>query len=97
MRFWEREGVDYRGYTTWESAADVDAVRRALGVEKVNLLGISYGTHLALAIRKRYPDRVDRLVLASAEGLDQTVKLPARTDAYFERLQAVIDADPVAS
>jgi pimeloyl-ACP methyl ester carboxylesterase len=33
-------------------------------------------------------------VLASAEGLDQTVKLPAETDAYFARLQAAIDADP---
>jgi pimeloyl-ACP methyl ester carboxylesterase len=77
---WARDGIDYRGYTTWESAADVDSVRDALGVEKVNLLGISYGTHLALATLKRYPDRVDRLVLASVEGLDQTVKLPARTD-----------------
>ncbi len=93
LGFWEREGVDIRGYTTWESAADIDAVRQALGAARVNLLGISYGTHLALATLKRYPDRIDRLVLASAEGLDQTVKLPARTDAYFERLQAVIDAD----
>ena len=93
LGFWEREGVDIRGYTTWESAADIDAVRQALGAARVNLLGISYGTHLALATLKRYPDRIDRLVLASAEGLDQTVKLPARTDAYFERLQAIIDAD----
>ncbi len=96
LGFWDREDVDIRGYTTWESAADVDAVREALGEERVNLLGISYGTHLALATLKRYPDRIDRLVLVSAEGLDQTVKLPARTDAYFERLQAAIDADPAA-
>ena len=93
LGFWEEEGVDVRGYTTWESAADIDAVREALGAERVNLLGISYGTHLALATLKRFPDRVDRLVLASAEGLDQTVKLPSRTEAYFDRLQAAIDAD----
>lgn len=96
LGFWKREGVDIRGYTTWESAADIDAVRQALGAARVNLIGISYGTHLALATLKRYPDRIDRLVLASAEGLDQTVKLPARTDAYFERLQASINADPAA-
>lgn len=36
-------------------------------------------------------------MLASVEGLDETVKLPARTDAYFERLQAAIDADPRAA
>lgn len=97
LGFWEREGVDIRGYTTWESAADIDAVREALGVERVNLLGISYGTHLALATLKRYPDHVDRLVLASAEGLGETVKRPALTDAYFERLQTAINADSAAA
>jgi len=96
LGFWQREGVDIRGYTTWESAADIDAVRKALRAEQVSLLGISYGTHLALAMLKRYPKRIDRLVLASAEGLDQTVKLPARTEAYFRRLQAAIDADSAA-
>ena len=97
LGFWEAEGVDVRGYTTWESAADVEAVRRALGAERVSLLGISYGTHLALAALKRYPERVDRLVLVSAEGLDETVKRPARTDAYFARLQAAIDADSASA
>lgn len=96
LEFWNREGIDIRGYTTWESAADIDAVREALGAERVNLLGISYGTHLALAVLKRYPQRIDRLVLASAEGLDQTVKLPSHTEAYFKRLQAAIDADPAS-
>jgi len=96
LGFWETEGADTRGYTTVESADDIEAVRQALGVDRVHLLGISYGTHLALATLKRHPDAVDRLVLASAEGLDHTVKLPARADAYVERLQAVIDADSVS-
>ncbi len=93
---WKADGVDASGYTTVESADDIDALRRALGAEKVTLWGISYGTHLAMAAVKRMEGRIDRLVLASAEGLDQTVKLPARTDAYFSRLQEVIDADPQA-
>lgn len=95
-RKWRADGVDAAGYTTNESAADIDALRAALGAEKVTLWGISYGTHLAMAAVKRMGPRIDRLVLASAEGLDQTVKLPARTDAYFARLQAAIDADPAA-
>lgn len=41
-------------------------------------------------------DRLDRVVIASAEGLDQTVKLPARADAYFDRLQAAVDGNPEA-
>ena len=96
LDYWKKEGIDLKGYTTWESAGDIEAVRKALEVDQVSLLGISYGTHLALATLKRYPESIDRLVLASAEGLDQTVKLPSRTDAYFDRLQAVINADPEA-
>ena len=94
--FWKGRGIDLRGYTTNESADDLDAIRRQLGADRISLWGISYGTHLALAALKRMDDRIDRVVLASAEGLDQTVKLPAQTDAYFDRLQAAIDADPRA-
>ena len=96
VAFLRKRGVDPLGYTTVQSAADVAAVRDALGVDRVNLLGISYGTHLALATLKDHPDAVDRLVLASTEGLDQTVKLPARVGGYLDRLQAAIDADPAA-
>lgn len=95
--FWKEKGIDIRGYTTVESARDLDALRKHLGAKKITLWGISYGTHLALAaIKEMEPRRLDRVILASTEGLSQTVKLPARTDAYFGRLQAVIDADPKA-
>ena len=94
--FWRAEGVDLRGYTTAESAADVEAVRRALGAERVHLLGISYGTHLALSVAKAYPESVGRMVLVSAEGLDDTVKRPARHDRFLMRLQSVINTDSVA-
>lgn len=94
--FWREAGVDIRGYTTVESARDLDALRAHLGAEKVTLWGISYGTHLALAAMREMEGRIDRAILASVEGLDQTVKSPARTDAYFDRLQAAIDADPKA-
>jgi len=94
--FWKARGVDLRGYTTVESAHDLDALRRHLGADKISLWGISYGTHLALAALKQMDDRLDRVVMASAEGLDQTVKLPALTDAYFDRMQAAVDKDPRA-
>ncbi|MEZ6029403.1 MAG: alpha/beta fold hydrolase [Hyphomonadaceae bacterium] len=94
--WWEENGVDIDGYTTLESAHDIDDLRRALGVEKVNLWGISYGSHLGLAVMKYHPQSVARAVLAGIEGLDETVKLPSETDAYFARVQAVIDADPAA-
>jgi pimeloyl-ACP methyl ester carboxylesterase len=52
-------------YGTRENAEDVESVRRALGVERIALLGISYGTRQALAYARAYPDHVDRLLLDS--------------------------------
>ncbi|WCL53777.1 alpha/beta fold hydrolase [Gimibacter soli] len=94
--FWQGQGIDLAGYTTLESVQDLSALRQELGAERIALWGISYGTHLALAALKEIPDEIDRAVLASVEGLDQTVKLPARTDAYFARVQAAIDTQPKA-
>lgn len=92
---WTRAGVAMRGYNTEQSADDLDDLRRHLGAEKIDLWGISYGTHLALSVLKRHGDRVGRVALASLEGQDQTVKRPARIDAYLARVDALLDADPV--
>ncbi|RMB04499.1 alpha/beta fold hydrolase [Eilatimonas milleporae] len=91
LTVWHDSGIDITGYTTPESVADLEALRRHLGVAKISLWGISYGSHLALAALKEMDDRIDRVILASAEGLDQTIKYPARTDAYFKRLQTAIN------
>lgn len=91
---WTRAGVAMRGYNTAESADDIDALRRHLGAEQIDLWGISYGTHLALSVLKRHGDRIGRVALASLEGQDQTVKRPARLDAYLQRVDALLDADP---
>jgi pimeloyl-ACP methyl ester carboxylesterase len=90
VSFWTAEGTDLRGYTTRESVQDLSALREHLGAEKISLWGISYGSHLALAAIKAIPAEVDKVIIASVEGLDQTVKLPSRTDAYFDRLGAVL-------
>ncbi len=52
-------------YTTAASVADVEAVRAALGVDKLILWGTSYGTKVALEYAAAYPQHVDRLVLDS--------------------------------
>lgn len=94
VEFWRKQGIDLAGYTTLQSARDLDALRSHLGANKLSLWGISYGTHLALAAVKIMGERIERLLLATVEGLDQTVKSPAQTDAYFARLQAAIDEHP---
>jgi pimeloyl-ACP methyl ester carboxylesterase len=52
-------------YTTAANAEDVDAVRQALGVDRVALWGTSYGTKVELAYALAHPDHVERLLLDS--------------------------------
>lgn len=52
-------------YATRDHAEDLEAVRQALGLGKVALYGVSYGTKLALAYALAHPDDVSRLVLDS--------------------------------
>ncbi|RVU33432.1 alpha/beta hydrolase [Rheinheimera riviphila] len=93
-QFWQQQGADVLGYTTVQNALDLDDLRQHLGANKLTLWGISYGTHLALAASKIMPERLDKLILASVEGLDQTVKLPAQTSLYLQRVQQLIALDP---
>lgn len=83
---WRAAGVAINGYTTVQSAEDIEDLRRHLGAPRVSLWGISYGTHLAFTFMRAHPGSVDRVALSSLEGLDQTVKLPAHLDRALERI-----------
>ena len=50
-------------YTTPAAADDLEAVRVALGYQQMNLVGMSYGTRLALVYARRYPERARTLAL----------------------------------
>lgn len=59
------EGVDLSAYNSVESAADLDALRQALGYEQWNLLGISYGTRLAMTAMREHPAGIRTVILDS--------------------------------
>ncbi len=61
--------ADTRFYTTDLAVQDLDEVRAALGYEKINLLGVSYGTRTALAYLRDFPNRVRTMVLDSVVPL----------------------------
>ena len=88
------KGFDLRGYTSVESADDIDDLRAALKLERISLLGFSYGTHLGLAFIRRHGDRVERAILAGIEGPDMTWKLPEMADVAMRRLSQMVAADP---
>ena len=94
LAHFREQGVDLAGYTTVESADDLESLRVALGYQKLSLLGFSYGTHLALATMKRHGARLERVVLIGTEGLDQTYKLPSTYDRQLARLAALVARDP---
>ena len=52
-------------YGTDDVVADIDALRRALGVDKIALDGISYGTYVGERYALAHPDHVSKLVLDS--------------------------------
>ena len=58
-------GATRASFTTAESVADIEAIRAALGYEKLTLYGTSYGTKVALQYAERYPQYVEGLVLDS--------------------------------
>ncbi len=58
-------GVNLAAYTSAESAADVDDLRRALGYGQINLYGVSYGTRLALTVMRDFPHILRAVVLDS--------------------------------
>ncbi|MFB9351228.1 alpha/beta hydrolase [Streptomyces heliomycini] len=61
-----REHADLLPYIDTDSTVrDLDVIRRALGAEKLNYFGFSYGTYLGAVYAKLFPERVRRLVLDS--------------------------------
>jgi pimeloyl-ACP methyl ester carboxylesterase len=51
---------------TRDTAYDMDQIRAALGVAKINYLGYSYGTYLGAVYGSLFPDRLNLSVLDSA-------------------------------
>ncbi|MEU6831916.1 alpha/beta hydrolase [Nocardia beijingensis] len=60
-----------RQSTTRNTARDMDVVRAALGEEKINFYGLSYGTYLGAVFTQMFPERSDRIVLDSAIDPDR--------------------------
>jgi pimeloyl-ACP methyl ester carboxylesterase len=65
MKRFADEGIDLTAYGTSESAADIEDLRRALGIEQWNLWGVSYSCKLMLEVVRRYPQGVRAIILDS--------------------------------
>jgi proline iminopeptidase len=77
--------IDPKGYTLDGMVSDVEAVRVALGLGKIDLLGHSFGGILAQAYAVKHPGELRRLILAS------TGSSAARIDADFAKIKGGLD------
>ena len=82
------EGVDLGQYNSAENAADVADLRIALGLDEVNLLGISYGTRLAETVMRDHPVGIRSVVLDSTYTPDVNLisEGPANLDRALRQL-----------
>lgn len=82
-----RSAADLGFFTTTPAMQDLDAVRLAIGAERINLVGASYGTRAGLEYQRQFPDAVRRSVLDGVAPPDMVLPASAATDA-----QAALDA-----
>jgi pimeloyl-ACP methyl ester carboxylesterase len=72
---------DLRRYTTTIAMQDADAVRQALGVAQLNLVGGSYGTRAALEYMRQFPQSVRRVVIDGIAPPDMVLPASFSPDA----------------
>ncbi|MEV5505431.1 alpha/beta hydrolase [Streptomyces orinoci] len=73
----QRSGKMLPYMTTMNTARDVDVVRAALGENKLNYLGVSYGTYLGAVYGTLFPSHVRRLIVDSVVN-------PAQSNIWYQ-------------
>jgi pimeloyl-ACP methyl ester carboxylesterase len=90
---------DLKLYVTTIAADDMDEVRAALGYERLDLLGGSYGTRAALTYLKRHPQHVRTAILHGVAPTDQFMPgdFPLQTERALQGVLSECLADKVCS
>lgn len=89
-----KKGVDLRGYTVKECADDVNDLRKALGYERISLVGVSFGSQWSFAVMRRHPGSVVRALLGGVEPLNCGYDMPSHVLAAIQRLWWEAEKDP---
>lgn len=87
--------ADLRLYTTHVAMDDLDDVRAALGYERINIVGASYGTRAAQAYLKQHGDHVRAVILhgVSPAGQFMPRDFPQHTERALEGVLGECAAD----
>lgn len=79
----ESEGIDLAGYTITETIDDMEDARRALGYDKINLYGDSYGTRVQQIYAWRYPESLNRVMMVAVNPPGHLIWDPSVVDAQI--------------
>ena len=90
----DENGVHLKAFNTRESARDIDAVRAALGYDKIRVIGHSGGAHLGLEYVRQYGERVANFVSLGTAGPNDIHSLPSTLDESLRRVSELAAADP---
>lgn len=93
------EGVNLDAYNSIENALDVEDLRRALGYDKFDFYGISYGTLLALHAMRETPDTFRSVVIDAVvpAQINPNSNVPASMNRAFEQLFTTCAGDAECS
>jgi pimeloyl-ACP methyl ester carboxylesterase len=69
----QARAIDLQQFTSVQSAADLNDLRLALGYESWNVIGVSYGTRVALTLLRDFPQGVRSVVLDSVYPLEMNI------------------------
>ena len=80
-------GIDVRQYNILNVVDDTEAVRAALGYEKINITGGSYGGSVVMVYCLRYPQSIHRAIMAEAAfPYDIAFGKPSEFDARLNHI-----------
>lgn len=65
------QGINFDAFNSLQSAADVNALRIALGYDKIFFHGGSYGTMLSQHMMRDYPETLEGVILDGSVGLEK--------------------------
>lgn len=85
-------GADLDGYGTRETVADMETLRDALGIAEWNVMGVSYGTTVALDYVRLHPERIRAVVLDSVYPPSLASSGDLNTRNFARALEALYDA-----
>ncbi|MFI6869507.1 alpha/beta hydrolase [Nocardia sp. NPDC050406] len=91
----ERLGPRAAGYTSAATVDDFDAVRAELGIRKLVLYGLSYGTYLLPVYAQRHPESVQSMVLSGAYPHDFDTLNRPNAEAVSLALQRICERSGV--